>query len=134
MIRPNTDLIIVNGQPLPYPDEGYTIQEITNVDAGRNTNGTVVGQIIGRPLWKIDGLKWSRLTPEQWRTIKNAFSSFFVTVTFTADDNQRHTITMYPGDRTSKPFGVSNLSYNAFLDCSFNLIDCGKIIGMNGEA
>jgi len=134
MIRPNTDLILINGQPIPYPDDGFSIKHIINVDAARNTNGTVVGQVVGRPLWKLENLKWSRLTPDQWRHLKNLIEPFFVAVTFTADDNTRHTVTMYPGDKSSRPFGVSGLSYNAFLECSFNLIDCGRISGASGEA
>ena len=52
-MRKDTNLIIINGVSIPAPDEGFSIQEITNVDAGRNSNGTVVGQRVGRNIWKI---------------------------------------------------------------------------------
>lgn len=134
MIRPSTQLIIINGIEVPIPDEGYTIEQYVNVDSSRNTQGTIVAQVVGRPIWKINNLQWSRLTPEQWRTLKQALEPFFVTVTFTADDNERHTVTMYPGDKSSTPFRTNNLSYQAFLNCKFNLIDCGRLDGAGGEA
>lgn len=134
MARATTSLIIINGIKVPCPDMGYTIEEYTNVDSARNTQGTVVGQVVGRNIWKINNLQWSSLTPQEWKTLKQALEPFFVKVTFTADDNQRHTVTMYPGNRTSTPFMVSGLSYQRFKDCKFNLIDCGRLSGSGGEA
>mgnify|MGYP007069962425 CR=1 FL=1 len=126
MSRPNTDLIIINGVPVPAPDAGYEIIESTFVDSGRNANGVVVGQVVGDNIWKINNLSWSNLTPEQWKTLKTALKPFFVPVTFTDDMNERHTCIMYPGDRTSTPYHVENLSFKQFHDCKFNLIDTGK--------
>lgn len=131
--RDTSKLLIINGEQMPYPDMGMEIQEITNVDGARNAHGTVVGQKVGRNIWKINNLQWSSLTPKEWQKIKKAIAPFFVKVTFTADDNQRHTVTMYPGDRSSKPFMVSGLSYQRFMECKFNLIDCGKMTGSGGE-
>lgn len=133
-MRKDTNLIIINGVSIPAPDEGFSIQEITNVDAGRNSNGTVVGQRVGRNIWKIQDLKWSTLSANDWKKLKNALKPFFVSVTFTADDNKRHTVTMYPGDRQSKPYQVHNLTYSRFRECSFNLIDCGRLSSSGGEA
>lgn len=125
MARQTTKVLKINGVQMPAPDAGYEIQEMTNVDAGRNANGVVVGQKVGRNVWKLEGLQWTKLTPTEWKTIKNALAPFFVKVTFTADDNRQHTVTMYPGDRSSKPIKASNLTYTAFRECKFNLIDCG---------
>lgn len=125
--RGTSQIIAIEGNAIPAPDEGYVIAEITNVDAGRNANGEVVGQKVGRNIWKIDGLQWSSLTPTEWQNIKNLLKPFFVRVTFTADDNQRHSVTMYPSDRASKPFHAEGLSYAKFKECKFNLIDCGKL-------
>ena len=125
--RTTTQLISIGAVAVPAPDDGFEIQEITNVDAGRNANGVVVGQKVGRNIWKINNLQWSKLTPDEWLSLKKAISKFFVKVTFTADDNKRHTITMYPGDRSSKPYRVSGLKYEAFKECKFNLIDCGIV-------
>ena len=49
MRRPD-QLIIINGVEVPTPDDGLEIIHSINVDAGRNCNGAVVGQVIGRPL------------------------------------------------------------------------------------
>lgn len=124
-MKKQTDLIIINNVKVPAPDEGYTIIESTNVDAGRNTNGAVIGQKVGRNIWKINNLQWSNLTPQEWASLKQALEPFYVNVTFTDDLNVRHTIKMYPGDRQSQPYNVSGLGYKRFRDCKFNLIDCG---------
>jgi hypothetical protein len=46
-------------------------------------------------------------------------------VTFTGDDNVRHTYTMYPGDTTGKPLFLDDIFYRNYETCKFNLIDCG---------
>lgn len=125
MAKAVTDLIIINGVRVPAPDVGYSIDSAILVDSARNANGTVVGQVIGRPIWKINNLKWSKLTQSEWKTLKNALKPFYVKVTFTGDDDERHTITMYPGDKSAIPMHVSGYSYTKFSECKFNLIDCG---------
>jgi hypothetical protein len=125
-LRKDTNLIIINGVAMPAPDEKPEIIESTFVDSGRNANGVVVGQVVGRPIWKINNLQWSNLTPEQWARLKRALSPFFIPVTFTNDYNERITLIMYPGDRTSTPFHVDGLSYTQFKNCKFNLIDTGR--------
>ena len=125
MRRPDL-LLVVNGVAFPTPDEGFEIIEATNVDAGRNVNGVVVGQIVGRNIWKINNLKWSNLDAQSWAEMKSALAPFYVTVSFTDDVGVRHTTLMYPGDRTSTPMHVSGYNYTKFKSCSFNLIDCGK--------
>lgn len=126
MARKNSDVIIINGLALPAPDEGYTIKDSTYGKFERNANNQVVGQKVGRNLWKIENLQWSSLTPEQWKAIKTALDPFFVNVTFTNDYNERMTLRMYPSDRQSNPMKVdANLEYGYFKTCKFNLIDCG---------
>lgn len=122
-----SNLIIVNGVALPPPSPDLEIIRSQAVDSGRNANGTVVAQKIGRKLWKLNNLKWNGLLPEQWKEIQDALEPFFVKVTFTADDNMRHTITMYPGDTTGQPLYMDDLTlmYKRFKTCKFNLIDCG---------
>ena len=132
-MRRRTELISINGVDVPAPDEGFEIQEITNVDAGRNTDGVVVGQKVGRNIWKINNLQWKSLSPKDWKALKDALKPFFVKVSFLADDNKVHTVTMYPGDRSSKPCLVSGFSYQRFRECKFNLIDCGKMTGSGKE-
>lgn len=126
MARKNSDVIIINGLAVPAPDAGFEISESTYGDFGRNAKNQVIGQVIGRPLWKISNLQWSRLTPTQWSAIKEALEPFFVRVTFTNDRNERVTTTMYPSDRSSKPMRVNaSLNYEYFSTCKFNLIDAG---------
>lgn len=119
------NLIIVNGVALPPPIRGFEIIHSQTVDAGRNANGAVVGQLVGRKLWKLNNLQWNGLDAETWATIKQALSPFYVPVTFTGDDNQRHTVTMYPSDTTGKPYMLDGISYEMYESCKFNLIDCG---------
>lgn len=125
-MRTRSEVIIINGVALPAPDEGYKIKEATYGKFKRNANNQVVGQVVGRPLWKIEGLQWSRLNPREWKEIKEALEPFFVNVTFTTDENERKTLRMYPSDRESTPIQVdANLEYGYFKTCKFNLIDCG---------
>lgn len=124
-MRNTSNLFVVNGVQFPDPDEGYEIIESTIVDAGRNVNGATVGQIVGRNIWKINNLQWSHISPEQWIMMKDALKPFYVDVTFTTDTNERLTLKMYPGDRTSHPLHVAGLNYDRFQTCKFNLIDCG---------
>lgn len=118
------DLFIINGVRFPAPDVGYEIVHSQTVKAGRNADLAIVGQKVGRRLWKINNLRWSGLDAQTWAEMKEALEDFFVPVTFTGDDNKRHTIHMYPGDTTGQPVSVSGLTYEQFALCSFNLIDC----------
>ena len=122
------DFIIVNGVRFPAPDGGFNITQSQAVDAGRNANNAVVGQKVGRKIWKINNLQWSDLDAQSWAEMKEALEDFYVPVTFTGDDNIRRTIHMYPGDTTGEPLSVdkvTELFYETFKVCKFNLIDCG---------
>ena len=57
--------IAINGYELPPPKRGVRPIVTTVVDAGRNANGAVVGQRVGRDQYKIDGLEWPWLTAER---------------------------------------------------------------------
>ena len=124
-IRKGTDFLIVNGVKFPCPRYGMEIIHSQTVDAGRNANNAVVGQKVGRKLWKINNLEWVGLDAKTWAEMKAALSDFYVPVTFTGDDNQRHTIYMYPSDTTGKPLFLDGIFYRQFETCKFNLIDCG---------
>lgn len=126
MIEKARDILIVNGVKFPCPAVGMEIIQATMVDSARNANGTVVGQVIGRPIWKINNLQWVGLTQETWAEMKKALAPFYVPVTFTADDGTRHTVTMYPSDITGQPLFMDGLYYRNFRTCKFNLIDVGK--------
>lgn len=124
MIARASDFIIVNGVRFPPPAPGMEIVHSQNVDAGRNSNMAVVGQKVGRKAWKISNLEWHGLDAQTWAEMKSALEPFYVPVTFTGDDNKRHTITMYPGNSTGKPLFLDGIFYKNFETCKFNLIDC----------
>mgnify|MGYP000298626074 CR=1 FL=1 len=54
--------ISVNGYDFPPPKRGAKPTVSTMVDAGRNANGMVVGQRVGRDQYKLDTLEWPWLT------------------------------------------------------------------------
>ena len=120
-----SNFLIVNGVKFPPPARGLEIVHSQAVDSGRNVNGAVVGQKVGRKLWKLNNLQWNALDAETWAAMKKALEPFFVSVTFTGDDNKRHTVTMYPGDTKGKPLFLDGIFYENYETCSFNLIDCG---------
>ena len=120
-----SDFLIVNGVRFPEPMHGLQIIHSQTVNAGRNADNEVVGQKVGRKLWKINNLQWNGLDAQTWAEMKDAIEPFYVPVTFTGDDNKRHTITMYPGDTTGQPLFLDDMFYKTFETCKFNLIDCG---------
>lgn len=121
-----TAFLNVNGYDYPCPRYGFQYTISTIVDAGRNVNGAVVGQRIGRDLYKLDQLQWACLEPAQRMMILQSLEPFYVPVTF--EDfrtGQPITIIMYPGDRTGKPLFVDQITHMVKKDESlaFNLID-----------
>lgn len=120
--------LAINDYELPPPKRGVSILVTTIVDSGRNANGAVVGQKVGRDQYKIDGLEWSWLTAEQWGKILSLLNGFFVNVSFIDPvTNSVKTIKMYPGDRSAEPYYIdSSGKPTHFRDCKFNLIDCGE--------
>lgn len=120
--------IAINGYELPPSKRGVSIVVTTVVNSGRNANGAVVGQKVGRDQYKIDGLEWPFLTAAQWSKILGILNTFFVDVTFSDPvTNKRKTIKMYCGDRTAQPYWVdSNGKPTHYKDCKVNLIDTGR--------
>lgn len=120
--------LAINGYELPPPKRGVKPLVTTVVDAGRNANGVVVGQRVGRDQYKVDGLEWSWLSAAQWSKILSLLNNFFVMVTFVdpVTGNYR-TIKMYPGDRSAEPYWVDENGKPTFYrNCKFNLIDTGE--------
>jgi hypothetical protein len=118
--------IVVNGVRLPEPDRGFKVVVSTMVNVGRNANGVMVGEKIGREIYKLDGLKWSFLTAQQWASILQAVKPFYVNVTFTnPETNQRMTVRMYPGDRDGEALDSNNGVIEMYKNCKVNLIDKG---------
>lgn len=123
-----TSFLNVNGVDFPCPKRGFNYTITTTVNAGRNANNEVVGQRIGRDLFKLDSMEWSALEPSVWQEMLRAIEDFYVPVTF--EDyrtGQPTTIMMYPGDRNATPLFVDKESHivTKYENCKFNLIDCG---------
>ena len=118
----------VNGYDFPCPGVGFTYTITTTVNAGRNANNAVIGQRVGRDLYKFDNLQWVGLMPETWRMMLAAVEPFYVPVTFEDFRTGKPiTIIMYPGDRTAKPLFADKNSHlvTMYENCKFNLIDTG---------
>ena len=118
----------VNGYDFPCPGVGFTYTITTTVNAGRNANNAVIGQRVGRDLYKLDNLQWVGLMPETWRMMLAAVEPFYVPVTFEDFRTGKPiTIIMYPGDRTAKPLFADKNSHlvTKYENCKFNLIDAG---------
>lgn len=120
--------IEVNGYELPPCKRGVSIVVTTVVNSGRNANGAVVAQKIGRDQYKIDGLEWAWLSADEWEYILTLLKDFFVRVTFTDPvSNKRRTIRMYCGDRTAEPYFVDDSGKPThYTNCKVNLIDTGE--------
>lgn len=119
--------LAINGYELPPCKRGVNVLVTTVVNSGRNANGVVVGQKIGRDQYKIDGLEWAWLTASQWEKILSILNNFFVNVTFHDPvTNGIKTVKMYCGDRTASPYWVDgNGKPTHYKDCKVNLIDTG---------
>ena len=118
----------VNGHDWPYPKRGVTPTVTTIVDAGRNANGIVIGQRLGRDQYKIDNLEWPVLSADQWESMLQDISGFYFPVTFYDPVTQtQKTLTMYCGDRTAEPYWVdANGKPTMYINCKVNLIDTGR--------
>lgn len=119
----------VNGYDFPCPAVGFQYTISTTVNAGRNANNEVIGQRIGRDLFKLDSMTWKMLEPQVWRAMLAAVEDFYVPVTF--EDyrtGKPTTIIMYPGDRTAKPLFADENTHiiTKYEECKFNLIDAGR--------
>lgn len=126
---PLSSFLNVNGVDFPCPAAGFSYTITTTVNAGRNANNVVIGQRIGRDLYKLDNMKWVGLDPATWQKMLKAVEPFYVPVTFEDYRTGKPiTITMYPGDRTAEPLFADKKTHKVtkYRDCQFNLIDTGK--------
>ena len=110
--------LAINGYELPPCKRGVTIVVSTVVDSGRDANGAVVGQRVGRDQYKI----------EEWKKILSILDNFYVRVTFNDPvTNGRKTVRMYCGNRTAEPYWVTaDGSPTHYRNCKVNLIDTGE--------
>ena len=123
--------IKINGNPYPQPRRGLNLLDATLVDSGRNSDGEVIGQKVGRRQQKINNLEWGALTAVQWSAILREFENFFVTVTYPDMVNNAWTTRkMYPGDQTATPLWIDPITGLPilYINCKVNLIDCGELL------
>lgn len=120
--------IYVDGEEFPYPERGLNIIVTTPVNSARDTKAEVVGQRISRDQYKINNLKWTMLSAEQWSFILKKFrKGFGVPVTFPDPITQDWiTLKMYPGDRSAEPYWIDDEDKpTRYRNCKVNIIDCG---------
>jgi len=122
-------LIVINGQSFPTPIRGLSEIISTNVNDGRNALGEMVGERVGRDIYKLDGVEWRWLTKEQWASMLQAVSDFKFSLTFPdamKGKNGFSTHTFYVGDRHCEPYYInSNGDFTYYRSCKMNFIDCG---------
>lgn len=121
--------IKINGQEVPYPKRGVAPTVTTVVNSGRNLNGVVVGQRIGRDQYKLDNLEWPWLTAAEWSRILQLVSNFYFDCTFVNPvTNAWETKRMYVGDRTAEPYWVDLATGKPthYRNCKVNIIDTGR--------
>ena len=120
----------VNGYDFPPPRRGFSWTISTTVNAGRNANNAVIGDRVGRDLYKLDNMEWVGLAPAQRKMMLKAIEPFYVPVTFEDMKNPGHPITiiMYPVDRNGSSLFVDRLTHMVLHDetLKFNLIDTGR--------
>lgn len=118
----------VNGYDFPCPRAGFSYTITTTVNAGRNANNAVIGQRVGRDLYKLDNMEWAGLSPETWQMMLKAVEPFYIPVTFEDYRTGKPiTITMYPGDRQATPLFADKNTHKVtkYENCKFNLVDAG---------
>ena len=123
-------IITINGKEFPAPQRGLEFIVSTTVSSGRNANGEVVGQVVGRNQNKANNLVWPWLKAETWAAMLQEFDNFFVIVKMPdMVHNDWITIQMYPGDRSAEPYWIDKQSKlpTHYINCKVNLIDCGVI-------
>lgn len=121
--------IKINGQKVPYPDSGLKLIISTLTNGGRNKNGKVTAERVGRDQNKIDSLQWKILTAEEWSRILNLVKDYYIDVTFpNMLTNTPQTLRMYVGDREAEPVFLNDSDMpTQYKNCKFNIIDVGEI-------
>ena len=124
--------IAINGKSFPTPIRGLTEVVSTNVNDGRNALGEMIGERVGRDIYKLDNVEWRWLTKKQWRDMLEAVSGFKFHMTFpdvvggTDHGSQFCTHLCYVGDRTCEPYYINDSGdFTFYKSCKMNLIDCG---------
>lgn len=118
---------------VPYPSIGQGVFLTSRmVDSGRNANGAVVGQMVGRSVDK-QSMGWSAISCEKWWEINRFLEDnglFFYCRYFNHNTGEWKVRRFYAGDPQVEPRNLDpetqvprdGVYYNATL----NVIDCGE--------
>lgn len=115
---------------IPYPSvDGALFQTARSVDAARNANNVVVGQMVGRSVDK-QNMKWNRIDTETWWKMNRwleANGMFFWCRYFAHSTGEWRVRRFYVGDISCEPVDVDAASGKAayYKNASFNIIDTG---------
>ncbi len=124
-------LLEINDVPVPVPIRGLTEVVSTNVNSGRNAEGELVGEKVGRDIYKLDNMEWRWLTKDQWAQILQLVGNFKFKAKFpdvTQGEGRFCTHLCYCGDRHAEPYYInSNGDFTFYRSCKMNIIDCGKL-------
>lgn len=119
--------LYINGTQVPTPKRGLTETVSTNVNSGRNANGEMVGERVGRDIYKLDNVEWMWLTKAQWQAILQLVKDFKFYCEFPDVVNGgycRHLC--YCGDRSCEPYYInSEGDFTYYRSCKMNIIDVG---------
>lgn len=121
--------ILINGKTFPAPDRGAGHEGASLVSAGKNANGTFIGQKIGRTQRKLTPMVWGLLDAETWTAILQEVEKFEMNITFFDPViNNWNTITMYPGNWSDMVWKTDRKTGKTlkYADCKVNFIDCGQ--------
>ena len=134
MIRPSTMFSMQSFDGLEYvsipnPDTDSAEGLIsTLVNSGRNAEGVVTAQKIGRDNNKTS-MKWNYLEKEEWEKMVRFWDrNFFFIFSYYSDvTGTKISRKFYVGDRSRKPFNVDARGIpTAYKDCTANVVDCGE--------
>ena len=121
--------VYIDGILIPTPIRGLTESISTNVNAGRNANGEMIGERVGRDMYKLDNLEWRGLFPEEWEMICQLMKPFKFHVRFPDMVNGGYcTHLCYCGDRHAEPYFLDDTGYfERYRVCKANIIDCAIV-------
>lgn len=115
---------------VPYPSQDAAVFSTSRmVNAGRNANGAMVGQMVGRPIDKQQ-LGWQRIEREKWWELQRFFTDgnfIFYCCYFDHSTGLWRTRRFYLGDVQATPVKVGADGKPLYYrDAKCNIIDCGE--------
>ena len=125
-------IITIRGTSLPCPIRGLKVVVSTNVNSGRNALGEMVGEKVGRDIYKLDAVEWRWLTRRQWseilRLVDGDHFKFKCTFPDVVNEGRWVTHLCYCGDRSCEPYYInSSGDFTFYRSCTMNIIDCGLL-------